>query len=215
MVNDRDSGVARILRSYAAHRGLSESYASRLLAGSGITLSRLDAGGGLTVRRANAILQRASDRWPADLPWPDDIPRPALSPDSSAATPDAPTTRRGRRQAVLAARERMHDAVTAGDWEAAQAHERTMLEAALTCRAGGQIADPESLCLALRTRRYVYDDVVRRYAGGRNRRPPRRGSSVERMVRALRAAGDVRFRSPAASPVVAAAAGVLAGKGAA
>ena len=182
--------LPRLIEIYARDRGLAVSTVGRHVGGHGSFCARASEGR-ITLRRARRALQWLSDHWPADLPWPDDIPRPAPSP---AAAPSIPTARPDRRKAVLAARERMHDAVTAGDWEAAQAHERAMLEAALACRADGQIADPESLCLALRLPRYVYDDVVRRYADGRNRRPPRRGSSVERMVNALRAAGDVRFR---------------------
>lgn len=58
-------------------RGLSVSYASRLLTGSGDTVERVSAGMSITGRRAETILRRASARWPAGLPWPEGIPRPA------------------------------------------------------------------------------------------------------------------------------------------
>ena len=138
-----------------------------------------------------------SDHWPMDLAWPSNIPRPQPSPDTPAASPPVPLTRAARRQAVLDARRRMHDAVTANDWEAAKTHERSMFHAALVLRVDGTIADPQALCVALQIPRYVYDDVVRRYSRGRRNatRAPRRGSRVARMLAALRTAGDARFTS--------------------
>ena len=66
-----------LIRSYAAARGLSVSYASRLLTGSGDTVDRVGAGASVTARRAETILRRASERWPAGRAWPAGIPRPA------------------------------------------------------------------------------------------------------------------------------------------
>ena len=65
---------------------------------------------------------------------------------------------------MLDARRRMRDAVDRSAWDEAQAHERTMFEAALAVRdEDGEIADPEAMCAALGVPRYVYTDVVRRY----------------------------------------------------
>lgn len=79
-----DAVVVQVLRRYAAACGLSESYASRVLSGSGTTLARLARGGSLTARRAATIIQTASNLWPSGAAWPDDIPRPAPS-DAPAA----------------------------------------------------------------------------------------------------------------------------------
>ena len=69
--------LVTLIRSYAAARGLSVSYASRLLTGSGDTVDRVSAGASITARRAETILRRASEGWPAGLDWPAGIPRPA------------------------------------------------------------------------------------------------------------------------------------------
>ena len=74
-----DRMICELIRAYAEGRRLSLTYASRLLAGSGDALARVEGGASMTGRRVEAILQRASDRWPTDLPWPSDIPRPPPS----------------------------------------------------------------------------------------------------------------------------------------
>ena len=66
-----------LIRSFAAARGISVSYASRLLTGSGDTVDRVAAGASITARRAETILRRAAERWPAGRAWPAGIPRPA------------------------------------------------------------------------------------------------------------------------------------------
>ena len=66
-----------LIRDFAAARGLSVSYASRLLTGSGDTVDRVSAGASITARRAETILRRASERWPAGRDWPAGIRRPA------------------------------------------------------------------------------------------------------------------------------------------
>lgn len=80
-----DAVIVELIQRYARSRGWSDSYASRVLAGSGTTLRRIAAGGSLTARRAAAIVQRVADHWPADLAWPTDIPRPTPAPGSPAA----------------------------------------------------------------------------------------------------------------------------------
>ena len=76
-----DQLLITLIRSYAAARGISVSYASRLLTGSGDTVDRVTAGASITARRAETILRRASQTWPADRAWPADIPRPAPASD--------------------------------------------------------------------------------------------------------------------------------------
>ena len=72
-----DQLLITLIRSYAAARGISVSYASRLLTGSGDTVDRVTAGASITARRAETILRRASHQWPDGRTWPTDIPRPA------------------------------------------------------------------------------------------------------------------------------------------
>ena len=71
-----DQLLITLIRSYAAARGISVSYASRLLTGSGDTVDRVTAGASITARRAETILRRASEHWPGGLDWPAGIPRP-------------------------------------------------------------------------------------------------------------------------------------------
>ena len=72
-----DQLLITLIRSFAEARGLSVSYASRLLTGSGDTVDRVAAGASITARRAETIVRRAAQNWPADRAWPADIPRPA------------------------------------------------------------------------------------------------------------------------------------------
>lgn len=72
-----DELLITLIRSFAAACGISVSYASRLLTGSGDTVDRVAAGASITARRAETILRRASERWPDSHPWPAGIPRPA------------------------------------------------------------------------------------------------------------------------------------------
>lgn len=76
--------ILRLGRALAEHRGLKLSTISTYIAGSGDTLERLQRGRTMTIRRGEALLQKLSDRWPADLPWPPDIPRPPPSPKEAA-----------------------------------------------------------------------------------------------------------------------------------
>ena len=61
----------------------------------------------------------------------------------------------------------------------------------------GQVACPAALCAALGVPRFVYDDVVRRYAG-KAPTHPRPGSRPARLLAALQHAGDRRFTPEAA-----------------
>ena len=72
-----DRLLITLIRSYAGARGISVSYASRLLTGSGDTVDRVTAGASVTARRAETILRRAALHWPDGLDWPAGIPRPA------------------------------------------------------------------------------------------------------------------------------------------
>ena len=85
-----DRLLVTLIRCYAAARGISVSYASRLLTGSGDTVDRIAGGMSITARRAERILHRASDRWPAGLAWPADVPRPPRSVGSERAAAHGP-----------------------------------------------------------------------------------------------------------------------------
>ena len=76
-----DRLLISLIHAFADARGLSVSYASRLLTGSGDTVDRVTAGASITARRAETILRRAAQSWPADRAWPPGIPRPAPASD--------------------------------------------------------------------------------------------------------------------------------------
>ena len=190
-----DQAIALLIRHYASIRGLSVSYASRLLTGNGDTLARLDAGTSLTARRAQRILETASIAWPTGAAWPSDLPRPEFSDEQT------PSATFGLSPADLVAKvEDAKDAMLASmtadppDMEEFVRRETEMLRAALTLRADGRIASVKAVCLALNSTPNVYDTVVRRYADGRGGRQPRDPKShTGRMLAALVASGDVRF----------------------
>ena len=84
MVNG-DQLLVTLIRAYATARGISVSYASKVLTGSGDTVDRIEGGMSITARRAENIIQTASDQWPPSAAWPSDIPRP--EPSASAGDP--------------------------------------------------------------------------------------------------------------------------------
>ena len=84
-----DRLLVTLIHAFADARGLSVSYASRLLTGSGDTVDRVSAGASITARRAETILRRASQNWPADRPWPAGIPRPAPAEESDRSRGEA------------------------------------------------------------------------------------------------------------------------------
>ena len=185
-----EGSIAAAIRLYASVQSIAPSTASRCVTGNGDTLARIEAGGSLTTRRARAITAKLSALWPADLPWPANIPRrPPVcdsQPESQIADPVA---------AAGAAFARVVDATSAAEREAAAA-EALAIGARLD-PATGQIACPAALCAALGFPRFVYDDVVRRYAGKAPTRP-RPGSRPARLLAALQHAGDRRFTPEAA-----------------
>ena len=128
---------------------------------------------------------------PPGAEWPADIPRPDPAPDSPAATP--PPAPADPLAAVEAARERRLEAMDRGDGDAARRADGEMFQAALVLDPDGRIRSPAALCRALAVRRYVYDDVVRRYRDGAGSSRPRAKSDCARVLEALLLAGDVRF----------------------
>ena len=188
-----DERIADLIRNYATALGLSESYASRILTGSGDTVQRISRGTSLTARRAARIIQAASDNWPADLAWPPDIPRPA----PSASVTQPPTHRNGSPKPAPdpAPADPMESVIPALERKAAA------IASASALNAEGRLASPDALCRAMDVERFVYDQVVRTYADGRpgQHKSPRRlrkgACPSELMLRALVAAGDARFQS--------------------
>lgn len=185
--------LTRLLRAYAAARGISISTAGRQIGGHGHFASRCEEGS-ISLHTAERSIQRISDHWPSHAEWPSDVPRPAPSAGSPAALAASPAG--GSSPATLLARvreelERCDAAMLADDWATVQAAELAGIEIGSTLGADGLVACPEALCAALHCQRHVYDDVVRRYADGSGRRP--RGARTKRMLAVLRASGDRRF----------------------
>ena len=79
-----DLMILQLIHLYSARRNISVSYASRILTGSGDTARRIGGGMSMTARRANDVLQRASDLWPEGAKWPADIPRPTPNPTDNS-----------------------------------------------------------------------------------------------------------------------------------
>ena len=190
-----DDDVVRLIKAYANARSVSDSTASLRATGSGDTVSRIGRGMSLTFRRAARIVRWLSDNWPTSTEWPADIPRPTPQPPGAAASQPAAPAPASPREAVRAARARRDEAAATGDWAAVERWQGEAVAAAMKLDERGQILDATALCQALAVRRYIYDDVVRRYIGRPERRP-RPGRSTARVVEALRAAGDVRFTQP-------------------
>ena len=190
------SDILRLASRYAAARRIATSTLARVATGSSTWFDRCETGR-VTIRSATAVVQWLSDHWPKELEWPADIERPEGVPDPVAASlvgsSVPPDDLLG---AVKEAKRRMFAAVQRGDWEGARRAESEMLAAGMRLGPSGQIASPAALCRALGVRRYVYDDVVRRYrdeigAG----RWPRAGNRCDRVLTALTSAGDARFAS--------------------
>ena len=82
-----DQTIIWLIRAYAVARGVAVSTAARQLTGSGDTILRMERDGmSLTARRAENIIQTASDRWPPNTDWPEvGIPRP--EPSASSGDP--------------------------------------------------------------------------------------------------------------------------------
>ena len=72
-----DRLLVALIHAFADARGLSVSYASRLLTGSGDTVDRVTAGASITARRAETILRRAvAEPGPPTAPGPQAFPAP-------------------------------------------------------------------------------------------------------------------------------------------
>ena len=183
--------ILSLASCYAEAKRITDSTLAREATGSSTWLKRC-ASGRVTIRSAIAVVQWLSDHWPENLDWPSDIPRPSPSrgafitrsiPGGTALSSDTSLVQNNRVG-------QNGDIASVGD-STTQA-----LEFGMRLNASGQITSPAAFCQALGVRRYVYDDVVRRYRDGIcAERNPRPGSGCSRVLTALSAAGDVRFAS--------------------
>ena len=125
-------------------------------------------------------------------------PKTGLAITAPSAGAAVPSGARVRAQ-VQAWHREMCAAMERSDWAAAHAIEERMQALATTLRPDGRIASPAALVLVLGIDRGAYEYVVRRYAHGRR---PTHGihehGPTARVLRALTAAGDVRFTRQAA-----------------
>ena len=194
--------IVRLAVCYANARQVAISTLAREVTGSSTWFERC-ATGRVTIRSAIAVVQWLSDYWPKGLAWPSDISRPASSRESakaaSSCSPPLP------HDAVLMSAATQGCALMGGNCEETAIRNSRSRSVSPVGQANApamclgpsrQIASPMELCKALGVRRYVYDDVVRRYRDGTGAgRHPRAGSECGRMLTALVAAGDVRFAS--------------------
>lgn len=201
--------IVRLADRYADARQVTRSTLAREVTGSSTWFERC-RDGRVTIRSAIAVVEWLAEHWPEGVAWPEEIPHP--SPYRKGGTPSANGTKSApvNGQAIPGTRSASAligeiSGAKTGDCRqgaarnaAVQAIGSVAPSVALAMRLGsaGQIASPMTLCRALGVRRYVYDDVVRRYrdgvGGGRHPRP---GSKCARMLSALVAAGDVRFET--------------------
>lgn len=193
------SHVVALIEALASASDRSPHTVGRWLSGDGALYRRLtdDPPHDITTRRAQRIIQAASDRWPDGHPWPPGIARPEPTPGSPAAA----GLRDASPAAVLAAVRECLARESAllddpdFDLNAVQAAQAEMARAALTLGPDGRIASPRALCEAVKVPRHAYDGVVRRLAAGLP--PPRRGAA-RTVWMCLRQAGDVRAAGSAA-----------------
>ena len=122
------------------------------------------------------------------------------APSAGAAAPAAVPNGAQIRAQVQALHREMCAAMERSDWAEAHAIEVRMQALAMTLRADGRIASPAALIQVLGIDHGVYEYAVRQYADGRH---PTHGihehGPTARVLRALTAAGDVRFTRQAAA----------------
>lgn len=195
------SHIVPLIEALAAASDRSPHTVGRWLSGDGMLYSRLTATppGDITSRRAQRIIQAASDRWPPGHPWPAGIGRPEPTPGSPAVAAPAPGTDPAAVlsavRSCLARREALLDAEEMPSAAEFAAVDDEMLRAATALGPDGRIASPRALCEALKVPRHVYDGVLRRLREGR----PAPGRGRARAVwTCLRNAGDVRAGGRAA-----------------
>ena len=150
--------------------------------GSGMTFVRLEAGADITTKRVSRAFGYLSNHWLAELPWPSHIARPTPARESQRASSVQP--------GIQVEAIRLTHVVQPN---------LELLVRALARGPNGTISSPKDLCEALAVPRYVYRDVVRKYADGAERadRKPRPGVMRD-LLACLVAAGDIRFRERAA-----------------
>ena len=162
--------VLTLASSYARIKQIAASTLSREATGSSTWLKRCESGR-VTIRSAIAVVQWLSEHWPDDFDWPSDIPRPAPTRGSFSASylPDRTVLSSDVSEVHIGdiGRNFYNKYVDISPPQA--------VNLGMQLNASGRIASPAAFCQALGVRRYVYDDVVRRYrdetCAGRNPRP--------------------------------------------
>ena len=76
--------IIKLAETFAQHHGLKLSTVSTYAANDGKWVDGLRGEASCTLRKAAAVTQWFSDRWPPDLEWPRDIPRPPKSKPEAA-----------------------------------------------------------------------------------------------------------------------------------
>lgn len=177
---DENFHTIALVKYFAKAKNRAIATAAKILAGEARLLDRLDKGGSITFKRAIRIRQNASNLWPFDHPWPADIPRPPPAADS--------------RYAQAAQAQNLNNS--------AQDSENP-----LSLNSRGEIASPKALAASLlpsyagealmQAMMDSYYQLTRQYADGRPKadKSPRKGTRAARLLAALVAAGDVRFRA--------------------
>ncbi len=206
--------IVRLAERYAAARRIARSTLAREATGSSTWFERC-GDGRVTIRSALAVVEWFAEHWPDEVAWPEEIPRPAPSVRRMAGTPnearllpvegvamaDAGPTGTPNGEARAPGTERDREGTVGDAAVQSTGSAGPSLAVAMHLGPAGQIASPMTLCRALGVRRYVYDDVVRRYRDGiGGGRDPRPDSDCARVLSALVAAGDTRFASRREGP---------------
>lgn len=70
------SHLLKVINSYQAATGLTDSSVSTYVFNDGKKIARLRHGKGIDIRRFNYAFQWFANHWPENEPWPPEVPRP-------------------------------------------------------------------------------------------------------------------------------------------
>lgn len=141
--------IPQIIEALASATQRSPHTVGRWLSGDGALYQRLVDGHDITTRRAERIVQAASDRWPEGHPWPMGIDRPEPAPGSPARpemqTRAAPEDVLAAVRAYLARIKALEEPDGPPPLDELEAVREEMSRAALALGPDGRIACPEAL----------------------------------------------------------------------
>jgi len=80
---DHRQTLIKLADAWARHDGVTHWAISMRLTSKGDFFKRLLDGKDCHTATAQRVIERFSDRWPADLPWPADMPRPRRAEDAA------------------------------------------------------------------------------------------------------------------------------------